>query len=136
MTYVSPTRSYPRILPFPYKTPLSLLIFCPARTRSDVFLLSSCANVAIIVKRSSPSPSIVQILSSTKYTSTPIFFNSRVVTSVSTVFLAKRQTSLVTIRSNCPFFASSNIFKNAGRFLACVPVIPSSIYFRKTFQFG
>ena len=54
------------VTPFPYKTPLSRLIFCPARTRSEVLRLSSCASVAIIVSRSSPSPSIVQMLSTTK----------------------------------------------------------------------
>ena len=35
----------------------------------------------------------------------------------------------LTIKSNFPALASSSILKNAGRFFACVPVIPSSIYF-------
>ena len=41
---------------------------------------------------------------------------------------ANRQTSRVTIRSNLPRLASEIICINAGRFLAEVPVMPSSIY--------
>ena len=47
-----------------------------AKPRIDVFLLSFCASVAIKVRRSSPSSSfMVQMLSSVKYTSTPIRFS-------------------------------------------------------------
>ena len=55
---------------------------------------------------------------------------------VSTTLRANLQTSLVTIKSNFPCFASSIILKKAGRFFACVPVIPSSIYRSQTVQFG
>ena len=72
---------------------------------------------------------MVQILSSVKYTSTPYFFNVRVCCNVSTVFLAKRETSLVTIKSNAPFFASSIISRKLCLLWTDVPVIPSSIYF-------
>lgn len=36
-----PTRSYPRTLPVPYRTPFSIDVFWPALTRIDVFLDSS-----------------------------------------------------------------------------------------------
>ena len=132
-----PILSYPKIFPFPYITPFWKEIFCPAFTRTDVFLLSFWASVAIIVNRSSPSSSfIVQILSSVKYTSTPYFFNVLVCCNVSTVFLAKRETSLVTMRSNAPFLASSIISRKLCLLLTDVPVIPSSMYLLYNFHSG
>ena len=124
------------MLPLPYSTPFSRLTACPARTRSEILRLSSWAKVAMIDRRSSPSPSMVRILSLTKYTSTPNRFRSRVMDNVSTVFRAKRHTSRVTIKSNIPALASTSIFRKAGRFLAAVPVMPRSKYRSTTLHSG
>ena len=104
---------------------------CPAFTRMEVFFDSFCARVAMMVSRSSPSSSfMVHMPSSVKYTSMPIRFKSLVCWRVSTVFLANLDTSLVTIKSKCPSFASSIIRTKFLRLAMEVPVIPSSIYRR------
>ena len=78
LIYILPSfTSYPSILR-PNTTPCSIRRFCPHLTRSEVFLLSSCAIEDIIASRSSASPSKVLILSFRKMTPTPCFFRSRV----------------------------------------------------------
>ena len=90
-----------------------------------------------MVSRSSPSSSfMVHMPSSVKYTSIPIRFKSLVCWRVSTVFLANLDTSLVTIKSKCPSFASSIIRTKFFRLDMEVPVIPSSIYRRYSTQSG
>ena len=75
---------------------------CPQRVRWEIFRLSSWATLAMMVRRNSPSLSRVSMLSLRKSTPTPRAFRSRVMRRVSTVFLAKRETSLVRIRSIWP----------------------------------
>ena len=118
---------YPNKL-LPKTTPFSICRFCPHLTRSDVFLDSSWALLAIIVKRNSASTSLESILSNMNITPTSNCLSFRVYESVSTVFLANLETSFVIIRSILPFIASAIISLNPTLFLVCVPLIPSSQY--------
>ena len=94
---------------------------------SDTLRLSSCAKEARTVSISSPSPLIVSIFCSSKYTLTPSRFSSRTVLSSMTVFLAKREMDLHRIRSIFPARQSCSMRWNSGR-PSSVPLSPSSAY--------
>ena len=54
-------------------------------------------------------------------------FRERMVVRLSTVFLAKRLTDFVMIRSIFPARASATMLLKPSRFLVFVPVMPSSV---------
>ncbi len=100
---------------------------CPQVTFSDIDLDSSCAKEDMIVISSSPFESKVYMFSFSKKHSTPCSLSFLIVTKVSTVFLAKRDIDLVTIKSTLPSSASAIILLKPSRFFVDVPVTPSSV---------
>ena len=81
-----------------------------------------------MVISSSPLESSVQMFSFSKYISMPLSFRSRTVVRLSTVFLAKRLTDFVMIRSIFPAFASAIMALKPSRFFVEVALMPSSVY--------
>ncbi len=81
----------------------------------------------MMVMRSSPLASNVQMFSFSKKISTPASLSLRTVVSESTVLRANLETDLVTIRSRLPASASLIIWLKPSRCLVLVPEIPSSV---------
>ena len=100
---------------------------CPQVTFSEMERASSWARELMMVMRSSPLASKVQMPSFSKKTSTPLSLRVRTVVSESTVLRANRDTLLVMIRSILPSSASVTICWNPARCLVEVPVMPSSV---------
>ncbi len=99
----------------PKATPRRMAWSCPQRVRSEIFRLSSWATLAMMVRRNSPSLSRVSMPSLRKITPTPCSLSRRVTWRASTVLRAKRDTSLVRIRSTAPDRASRSSSANLGR---------------------
>lgn len=71
--------------------------------------------------------SSVQIFSFSKYISMPLSLSLRTVVRLSTVFLAKRLTDFVTMRSIFPSMASLTMLLKPSRCRVLVAEMPSSV---------
>ena len=118
----------PNMLSNPNTVPRLMASCCPKRTASDFFADSSCASAEKIDRRSSPSLSRLRMPSVSNQMPTPTSRSFLEYIRLSSVFLAKRETAFVTIRSNLPFSASSIILLNCTLALTDVPEMPLSTY--------